>query len=686
MNERKEISGLTIRSLAFSLICTAIMLVLLQGLSNIAQRTSAYDIGKNQGWYMTYFVWGMYVQILFWFLIPLVLSRLFPRKYGFTPAELTFIFSVIAGIPFVAGAWTFGRTTLVQVAQCYQDKTLAPFIRKYLSSYFYPKGNEAALEGMITGGCPVMWDAWIVPLFWFILFFSALWLWFIFGSLILSDLFITEESLPFPSVTITEQTMNMVLGERAVLGERRKTIKKWSKTLILVGIVISFVYNLLSNSAYTWLPGTGPGTGGSIMPEWYIDVTALTNSPTVLDFNPYAVAIALLLPIDVVVSTFIAHIGIFMIYPQILVALGVPMYVAITDPNRNIIWSSIYPFWYGVLFGIALIPLITNYKFLIRSIKMAVHGGKGIESPRFAWGGWALTGLLAIALQLLAGIPLQLACVLLFGVGILYLAIARCAAEGGVWTLLLNWSIPNYSMHYFTHMLGVTVGGSKAELYNFAWLSFNLIDDDHNARWSTNPMIWSLESFKLGSLTQTKKKDVFIGRILGTIIPLIIILPFGLWFNYTFGEWPVTWGTADLAAYTLVEKGELWGILWGWPPVIPKTLENMPTLYAFIFAGFVFTFLLKMARVKIRRFFTYITPLGIIFAVNAGRPEWGHVTMFMPCIIAIITRLIIYRVGGARMYREKVIPFAVAIVIGQALFYFFATITRILIGLGYTWW
>jgi len=185
----------------------------------------------------------------------------------------------------------------------------------------------------------------------------------------------------------------------------------------------------------------------------------------------------------------------------------------------------------------------------------------------------------------------------------------------------------------------------------------------------SNPLAFELNSFSIGRSVNANRRDLLIASILGFVLAVVIILPYSLWLRYTLGITGVSGlGAPDARGINFAYNvGELGSNAW-----FVNSDPNAGTYAVFLF-GIIFTIAISTLRARYGGIFSYISPVGILMAGAQGLGFW------LPCIVALVIKMIAIRVGGLRIYNEKIIPLGIGLIMGEA---FLWPIMAALYGLG----
>ena len=673
MSERILLRGLTARAFIIGVILIVVSLPLLAMADVLLYDSRYYSTDWASHIQNEYRTQGWFALPFLIFLLPSVIQLLLPKKFRLNQAELAFIFSMIVPVPFMAISGASGIELFVgPIRECIRSPSRAPFIKEYIHPLLFPKeifDNTALSDSIYHGGAPVNWAIWAVPLAFYMIWLIVMRLFFLFGAMLLRDQYIDVENLPFPAATAAKETLDLIQTSSSAESEK-SPIK--GRKMFIAGIILGLLYQLWALDIH------------GVDHPWELDFSpyCFHNGPVYFDFNPIVIGVGLLLPISVVTSTPIFYAIVCMILPNILVAVGEMAPLKLGNSGRvaadkyaiTMQWASDtnwrggqWPIFYGAMFGLAIWPLIIHRRVWIQSLRRALKGVQG-ASDRIYWAGWGITGIAIIALFVLVGIPVIPSIVLLALISLYYLAMTRAAAEGGVYMFPFRGD-KCYTWVYFNNAVIFGYAGAPTlpfldlktvptGLISEELLGAGALSNHTGSAWgATCPIMWDMEALKFGSLTDTRKKDIFIGLLIAAILPVIISLPFGLWLTYTHGfVYHFTSSRTISNAARALETGHPWAYSSIYP-VNAITLVNY--LVGFFVVGALY--FARTAGGVIGSIFMYLHPAGLIWAYFTG---YSVYTQF---IIAAVIRLVAYRFGGVKLYEEKIRPIGLGLFVSAAI-------------------
>jgi len=404
------------------------------------------------------------------------------------------------------------------------------------------------------------------------------------------------------------------------------------------------------------------------------------------------------MPLDVTMTFAITYIIVYLIIAPMLVGAGIipdwgpgvdgykvanyNIYSQRETPAGAVVMSKGFVgLTAGGVIALAIVPLILHRTYLINSIKMAIkgEGQKGIMNPRILWAGWIVTGLILVALFTALTVPIWYSFIMLAFIGIFYLGIARGAATGGYYMLPNDkeeeMSAGYHALWGIEKLCGLGSFNTSAGAYNAALLRASLLGASQGTIMRCSPrsdLAVNLGMFKLAQLSKADRNKIAIGLIIGSIIPVLVVLPLSIYLVYTAPE-PLD-GTSSWLneGYTNAIKG-----VTGSSP----NHDANAWFYGSQVLGFVIVLLIMYARGIFPGPMRYISPVGFIMGSLGNAVYYWFVAL-----ISSILRIIIVRVAGPKVYEEKILPIAIGLLAGTGFQVILTAIICSLRGMGYVWW
>jgi hypothetical protein len=612
------------------------------------------------GGFSPYFPEATANSVIFGIFTMFILSLL-GSKLKFTRQEFTAIYSMVLVSTVFAATWTF--TIYGQVIEAIGNLEYNKYGLAYMPSIFGPRDPDL-IRGAFYGGSAVPWGAWLLPMFYWIalslmICFSGLFL-----TCILRKQYIDVETLPFPIATpIT------------TMAKEESFFKMKHLRYVLIGMLVGLLWptNLafLLNAIYPPLAISIPGSIDLAPYLWSIMPMAILA----IDWGNIAIlAFGYLIPNDILMTSVLLHVVFLWIIPPIEVAMG------LLNAPANYAASGMWLYRYsdaatkapvhfmditrwGAMIGLGIIPLLTQWKNIGRSLKNAIHPDHEVESKeplpyRWAWIGFAVTTVVTLYLLSLGGMPLWIGVIFLLLFNILLLGITRIRGESGGW--MGNAEEMISPLHATLYQIGFEKNIQDEAVKGAAWRSLLLAGT--YTWWGTvialPPPITSMEAFKIAAVTKTRNKDLFVSISIAIILAILIGFPFALWGMYNYGitsRWLYSrvdasfvgdmgfWQNLRLAFYTGGAP-----VSWTVPP------DWIQTALGIALVG-LFTFM------RMRFMWFPLNPVGIPLAGFVLSPSY----MFL-WLIAFIIKYVTLKVGGTKLYEEKGVPIAIGIIITWA--------------------
>jgi len=550
-----------------------------------------------------------------------------------------------------------------------------------------------------TWWSPIRWDYVMPIILWGGALLSALCLVGVFIAFLTRRLYIDVEALTFPVSYIANE---MVLTTQPAEGGKVGFFKKY----FLIGFLIAFLWYFIALMPYmVWMYfaygqaapwGTGSGRYGDIYILPHYDATQLALLswvPLNIQCDPWLVGWGAILPIDVIVGTLIGWLAVQVIIPVAYTAMGLwtPMptgsfgyicsrifFAVPAGGTPNIIWVYL-----GGLLALAVLPIVRNLGTMGPIFKSII----GREPPeefdpdrpmpyRIAIWGFIISMLLYVALAAVANvIPLWSLVWILLTALFLFGSLRFTAETGGymasgfahpfhhanwpqpISALLIAWLNPISPV--------VRVEPTSATLMTHTFTSYGLGTLFSHTVQSAGYM--TLESFRLAKLSNIRLKDVGIIAII-TIVVTMFASGFGtfMWHSILPADKFIgviyPWLGAGLFFNTYVKNIAVGIPYWMDSSVYNNLVLNPGTTDAAIKTaiGVVLVVALSLARERLP--WLRISAAGIILGMAYGMKFWA------PFIVALIIKYIVLRIGGVRLFEEKVKPIMIGLFYGSFLY------------------
>jgi len=598
------------------------------------------------------------------------------KKLMLTLPEFVLFFAVIH----VCAGWHFEEFGMVELGAgsiplagpLYTSLYLAgtePYneLAQYVPDYWAPISDPEIVHNAMYGG-PINWAAYIPALSYQIVYFL---LWIILGmtwTFFLRKPLIEEEMLPFSGMQVSlTQIAYAYKKEPGSEKPRMFDFKLTLTKLFWVGVILGFIFN--STDMVRFFLPVVPSTWVFV---YWVDLTPQTRTFLpgaflVSNFRVTDVFLAFLVPISAAASIVIFHFIFSVLYHSIGVWTGaLPYYVGVETISRNYYGWQVGPFKYcymttfGTIAGVAIWLVYRNRRHFADMFR-AAFGAKdvpkseaGVSYRAIVFG--AIGSFICLLILLVANgqpVPAALSFVVWY-IATLFLY-TRFMAE--YWEPLgrQGWAFawPAYDAGaIFGCWPAIPPGGPASFASNFLSTCGYPVRGLAYAGDQTFPIYKVAHEFKVSA------KSLFIILLITTIVSALVAWPFSLWWYHTHGgfsqlnQWPDMWRGRQPYIYSLTKTGEA---QWGVDPAVPFSERASLTL-----AGIVLTLVMFWLRSHFSWFFLNPTFLWMI-----SLQEWFWLATF----VAMIFKIIVIKVGGARAYRDYGVPLSVGVLSGYGLAY-----------------
>jgi hypothetical protein len=542
--------------------------------------------------------------------------------------------------------------------------------------------SSEATAGIVGGNhpvglYPVPWGEWSLPITYFMMLSISLNISLLFASRILARVWMDAEDLPYPMEEMTTQMFSWTSGD----GQRSSTLLK--KSWFWIGVLVGFLGAFIETIGVYWPPGV-PWMPPHI---WELGIMSQGILPFMgmATFYPWAIGLGLIVPLNVSVSVPLFWVIFYVILWIPLASIGVLGDPTVTKADEtawmnwnqlgsaaaNKIWSRGYePLFMGLGYAIAIIPLIIHWRTLMASLKS--------KEDRIHWIGWLGAGLVFVALQLVANIPIHFALAIVLFMGLQYTLLARMLGETGGMVGIIRRGIFIQGAFEVQNgaLLSLGTTGNPSATYPATLISnyyMSGAEFDLAGGYYYHSLYPSLSGLKVERLTKAIKKNTLIAQLIA--IPIGIIIA-GLWWIfaifYRSGSWIPT-GWISFAQNLVAGTGPRDG--WLGP-------MNTNTIMIYI-VGFAIGAALYLSRLRFGGILTYISP-GAAFLVCLSGPH-----LWLPFLVATIIKIVVSKIGGTTMTQQKLYPLGAGLVVGFGLSWVSASIITLLKDaalLGLKWW
>jgi len=541
--------------------------------------------------------------------------------------------------------------------------------------------NDKLWESWMYGG-PVPWAEWMPALLLHTARLIPYYLMFVFLATLFRRQWLDIEALPFPQAMATVRLIDMAYEK--VDSSSRLLRSVWLWLGVLVGFIAIFPY-------WGW---TIPGLGLT-KPRWYcnlgIDLTPLVLIPNALlnfNFEAFFIGFALLVPVKTLFSFIVSAIVVYWIWWPMMHYLGFweshaagafggpeglfdTLWYSWTGPMMKHwvhTWGS--PSWlgFGTGFGLIFYPILVvfrhelanTFKALIRRAPPEVEAR---EPARYTtlFIAYIVCLLVYVAtwwyssggnLPILFGV---IWCVLL---GLFLMGKAKIAGEYGIvmnhiedgpWAHI--WDVSMREWWIADPLSPFFIGDLKSRFLvlrsDYPWF-YTFI--------GFTPQATTLEAYRMGMLEGVHSRYILLAVIIATMVgvptSLFTLLPmwcsFGVLrlsaFNYTGA--PNNYQQRGPTYACITATGDYWRGGFIVAPVATQWIQFA--------VGFAIVSVIYALHTRYPWF--PINPGGV--AMGFG---WLPSAVLVPSIVAYVAKMIVLRIGGTKLYEERVMPFAIGL-------------------------
>jgi len=555
---------------------------------------------------------------------------------------------------------------------------------------FGPNLENAQKWSSFFYGGSVDWADWGLPTMFAIAWYTPYFLMGVFFAAIMRRQWVEVENLPFPMATGVSRLLDMTYNKEE--GKKRPSIL--TNKFLWIGIILSIVscapswiYNIVPSlqSQRPWIVLGNPGEAkAAITWGWdFIPLNLLPWVPIVVNLDLPAIGGMLFVPSTTLLSYIVFQFILFWILPPAYVAAGLwdPMqpgetmsmiyvYIAegfgpIANEKWRAIWGGIYAwFGQGALFGVILIPLIMYRKEVLRQIKSIFKSDKEIEATqpmkyKYLWAGFIICMLLtAIAWWYGSAGNAPFIWIILSMIGIFafwQVQTSRVTAEFGAVGAVQCDNPAHYLQSTFSYWW-IAPGGPMELPQGTRFLAIR-----GSLQYGfTNrgvPLKESLEMYSVAEKIGTNSKHIFIASFVAVIVSILVTEPTFITVITKFGEKNLE-GIMVSATETGVMRYPFY--IAQDVPTMKSGIPPVSTQWVAFAIGIAQTVILTILRARFPWF--PLNPAGA--AIAWFFQPWG---MLWPAIIAYILRTIVIRIGGIRMYEDKLMPLALGLVSGWTI-------------------
>lgn len=512
-------------------------------------------------------------------------------------------------------------------------------------------------SGILTGGLPVPWIAWIPSIISWWALESTMCLLMVSVGTIFRRQFIDVEKVPFPHTILAYEMVSDVMGGRG--GAKRKSFIAG----FIVGLVIQAL--MLFIVLFPWFPDVlGWRTNTCGTGAQYVSGPPFSNIAALGAINklPLAVAVAFMAPLIISFNIWFWYL-IGVILTQVAYTMG--YYTGIMDEGgcgRG--WChpsplSDAPLKYQVVtmvggqIGLVVFYLITNRNYVAETMRAAMGRLQKVDFEKdepvkyrtmylmavvcfiVMMGIW-----LSIGLSILSAFLLMVSVFIYMFVGTRILGLAGIWNEGdahGMALLKSIWPVapqPSTTDWLFSNVMSRSLG---ADTPAYGW---------------GGTLVGSLMAYKFSSFTGVHSKNVFKIFVMTSILVPVLTLLTSIWFGYTIGynRSVQPWRSQT----SVIEGVGRPGYYDGQPasdPWVPHAILG------FLIVG-------ALTILHSRFIWFPFEPIGFVLSMTMNTIVNG---LWFSFLVAWILKTVLYRVGGSKAYENYGMPLAGGVVGGCML-------------------
>jgi hypothetical protein len=442
-----------------------------------------------------------FAPLLFLSLLRPLLRRFAPR-FAPTYGQLLLIYSMLTVSTILMGAYHIRAFLPHLVSMQYWGKKGGPIgqYAQYLPSWYAPHDSEAIrryYEGSRDGAIP--WAVWMQPLFWWSLFFIAIFLGVFSLMSLIQKQWIREERLSFPLLTIP---LAVSRDDWSNYGSARGR-----RTLFCLGFGVAALFNGI-NITHVFLPSL-PSLGFyTSLSDYFPDRPWTPLQSIVLFYMLEAIGIGYFVPLEVSFSVWF-----FYLLNRATAVIGTA--AGYDQPG--------FPFTQdqaaGGYVAMGLLLLWGLRRAFARSLRQALDRTRRepeIRAERWAWIGLVGSAVFILGFCYAAGFSLLLAVPFFLILGLFVLVFARIRAETGVpFGFVYPYGLPKEMLlNTLSIPTALNWGGTRSFVLfsSLAWLSRHHLPEEQAA--------YQLDSIKLADEGRIPRKSLFIALLLAFIVGL----------------------------------------------------------------------------------------------------------------------------------------------------------------------
>jgi len=419
-----------------------------------------------------------------------------------------------------------------------------------------------------------------------------------------------------------------------------------------------------------------------LMPNFeFTQLAILPWVPMLVNLAPHWIAWGLLMPTRILGNYIVSSLAVWFIWPIIMVGAGIWPTMPTGTTSSTVFsnrmsgaWSghSLHMMYMGLLFGLAIMPIVLNWK-RISPIFKAIYQKEPPDfdpekpfSYRWIWLGLIISFFAWLVLiQIMAPIPIGSLIIWLALSIILTLGSARLILEAGgfygyPFQRMFN-STPGWLGYYILKGTGII---PRPEPDYTSVVSVYLFQGGmHGSITNIGLLTPAMTSIPLraGSLVRTSTKSQLITLIWA--IPVVFVTA-GILFWFYITEFAPAANPAGKSAWWNAVTGAIWrrayeDVQRGTDPSFVNAEAHPEAAFSMLVAGLIISVLIPILQIYIPR----LASLSVA-AISLGVFTYQFIWSWL---IAMIIKVIVLRVGGLTLYDNKLRPIALGIFAGTML-------------------
>lgn len=576
-----------------------------------------------------------------------------------SPATLTYIFTIGTVVSYVIQGASEQFPVYMAEFRVYD-------VENVLTGWWQVPQNLC--QKLIVGNVVVDWVAWSPSIF----FWTAQFIAFYFLSsaviIIFRHQWMDVERIPFPLVIAGNDILQ-------VISSKENTKRDLRPFIIGLLIGLAFEVPVFLQGIFPWFPDIyGYRTNTCCSGTWCLPIENVLSSNivglTMIIKNPLYYAIFYLAPLSV---SFNAWFWTFVVWIFLQVAYYMGYYTGMlsTSGSCRQLWGGANstfispPFGWdyvsgiGGMLGITIFAIYLRRSYLVETLKSAMGRTSKLSEIeknepmkyRNAYIMFIAGSIIMVALLLSAGIEFAAALVIIFPTALVtYFSGVLVWGNTGVniawswsahspWALHVLWpQVPeNYSTNWvMSHWLAF-IPGTNMQGYDKGFFS-------------------TAQSLKMGSLTNTNAKDIYLIATVTMILGLITAMLTSVWLYNYFGSSRLGTPRCSILKYCAGALSNM------------AAMPSIPVMLTYAAVGFILTGLLSVLHARFMWF--PFEPIGFVIGTSQSLQQLGVWSAFL---FAWAVKSIVLRTGGSKLY-ERSIGIVGGYVTGTIIVIIFASI------------